>query len=136
MVTHQSTGYVTQQTHSPKCGKIQSRKGKHDLTVELLAEVLPTEGDIRFEMLSSLERGGRCFLNRLSISKAFARTRRSQCNNWTFAPLSSRFYSNDRYGSRTGEALRIRQKVLDPDTPVQEEFRKWANRKTVASGTG
>ena len=27
MVTHQSTGYVTQQIPCPKCGKIQSRKG-------------------------------------------------------------------------------------------------------------
>ena len=36
MVTHQTTGYVTQQTHCPKCGKIQSHKGKHQLVLRTL----------------------------------------------------------------------------------------------------
>ncbi len=36
MVTHQTTGYVTQQTHCPKCGKIQSRKGKHQIVLRTL----------------------------------------------------------------------------------------------------
>ena len=31
MVTHQGTGYVTQQIPCPKCGKSQSRKGKHQI---------------------------------------------------------------------------------------------------------
>src|SRR5271157_4917071 len=46
MVTYQTTGYVTQQIPCPKCGKIQSRKGKHQIVLRLLAEVLPTGGDI------------------------------------------------------------------------------------------
>ena len=33
MVTHQTAGYVTQQTHCAKCGKIQSRKGKHEIVL-------------------------------------------------------------------------------------------------------
>lgn len=36
MVTHQTTGYVTQQTHCAKCGKIQSRKGKHEILLRTL----------------------------------------------------------------------------------------------------
>src|SRR5271168_3342694 len=36
MVTHQTTGYVTQQTHCPKCGKIQSHKGKHQIVLRTL----------------------------------------------------------------------------------------------------
>ena len=36
MVTHQTTGYVTQQTHCAKCGKIQSRKGKHEIVLRTL----------------------------------------------------------------------------------------------------
>jgi hypothetical protein len=36
MFTHQTTGYVTQQTHCPKCGKIQSRKGKHQIVLRTL----------------------------------------------------------------------------------------------------
>src|SRR5260370_18515671 len=36
MVTQQNTGYVTQQTHCPKCGKIQSRKGKHEIVLRTL----------------------------------------------------------------------------------------------------
>jgi hypothetical protein len=36
MVTHQTTGYVTQQTHCAKCGKIQSRKGKHEIVFRTL----------------------------------------------------------------------------------------------------
>jgi hypothetical protein len=36
MVTHQTTGYVTQQTHCAKCGKIQSRKGKHQIVLRTL----------------------------------------------------------------------------------------------------
>ena len=36
MVTHQGTGYVTQQIPCPKCGKIQSRKGKHQILLRTL----------------------------------------------------------------------------------------------------
>ena len=36
MVTHQTTGYVTQQIPCPKCGKIQSRKGKHQIVLRTL----------------------------------------------------------------------------------------------------
>src|SRR5271165_5213681 len=36
MVTHQTTGYVTQQTHCAKCGKIQSRKRKHEIVLRTL----------------------------------------------------------------------------------------------------
>ena len=36
MITHQSTGYVTQQIPCPKCGKIQSRKGKHEIVLRTL----------------------------------------------------------------------------------------------------
>jgi hypothetical protein len=36
MVTHQSTGYVTLQIPCPKCGKIQSRKGKHQIVFRTL----------------------------------------------------------------------------------------------------
>jgi hypothetical protein len=36
MVTHQTTGYVTQQTHCAKCGKIQSHKGKHEIVLRTL----------------------------------------------------------------------------------------------------
>ena len=36
MVTHQATGHVTQQIPCPKCGKIQSRKGKHQIVLRTL----------------------------------------------------------------------------------------------------
>ena len=36
MVTYQTTGYVTQQIPCPKCGKIQSRKGKHQIMLRTL----------------------------------------------------------------------------------------------------
>ena len=36
MVTYQGTGYVTQQIPCPKCGKIQSRKGKHQIVLRTL----------------------------------------------------------------------------------------------------
>src|SRR6202047_2382120 len=36
MVTYQTTGYVTQQIPCPKCGKIQSRKGKHQIVLPTL----------------------------------------------------------------------------------------------------
>ena len=36
MVTYQGTGYVTQQIPCPKCGKIQSRKGKHQILLRTL----------------------------------------------------------------------------------------------------
>ena len=36
MVTYQTTGYVTQQIPCPKCGKIQSRKGKHQIVLRTL----------------------------------------------------------------------------------------------------
>src|SRR5260370_8769030 len=36
MVTHQTTGYVTQQIPCPKCGKIQSGKGKHQIVLRTL----------------------------------------------------------------------------------------------------
>jgi len=36
MVTHQTLGYVTQQIPCPKCGKIQSRKGKHQIVLRTL----------------------------------------------------------------------------------------------------
>jgi hypothetical protein len=36
MITHQSTGYVTQQIPCPKCGKIRSRKGKHQILFRTL----------------------------------------------------------------------------------------------------
>jgi len=36
MVTHQTTGYVTQQIPCSKCGKIQSRKGKHQIVLRTL----------------------------------------------------------------------------------------------------
>ena len=36
MVTHQGTGYVTQQIPCPKCGKIQSRKGNHQIVLRTL----------------------------------------------------------------------------------------------------
>src|SRR5260370_26427572 len=36
MVTHQTSGYVTQQIPCPKCGKIQSRKGKHQIVLRTL----------------------------------------------------------------------------------------------------
>ena len=36
MVMHQGTGYVTQQIPCPKCGKIQSRKGKHQIVLRTL----------------------------------------------------------------------------------------------------
>jgi hypothetical protein len=36
MVTHQTTGYVTRQTQCAKCGKIQSRKGKHEIVFRTL----------------------------------------------------------------------------------------------------
>src|SRR4029077_934849 len=36
MVTHQTTGYVTQQIPCPKCGKIQSRKGKRQIVLRTL----------------------------------------------------------------------------------------------------
>src|SRR6202047_101656 len=35
-VTHQTTGYVTQQISCSKCGKIQSRKGKHEIVLRTL----------------------------------------------------------------------------------------------------
>jgi len=44
MVTHQTTGYVTQQTHCPKCGKIQSRKGEaSDRVADALGVPLSSE---------------------------------------------------------------------------------------------
>src|SRR5258708_27649278 len=36
MVTHQTIGYVTQQIPCSKCGKIQSRKGKHQIVLRTL----------------------------------------------------------------------------------------------------
>jgi hypothetical protein len=36
MATHQTTGYVTQQIPCPKCGKIRSRKGKHQILLRTL----------------------------------------------------------------------------------------------------
>src|SRR5260370_26382301 len=36
MVKRQTTGYVTQQIPCPKCGKIQSRKGKHQIVLRTL----------------------------------------------------------------------------------------------------
>jgi len=36
MVTHQTTGYVSQQIPCSKCGKIQSRKGKHQIVLRTL----------------------------------------------------------------------------------------------------
>jgi len=36
MVTHQTAGYVTQQIPCPKCAKIQSRKGKHQIVLRTL----------------------------------------------------------------------------------------------------
>ena len=36
MVTYQTTGYATQQIPCPKCGKIQSRKGKHQIVLRTL----------------------------------------------------------------------------------------------------
>src|SRR6266853_583053 len=36
MVTHQTTGYVIQKIPCPKCGKIQSRKGKHQIVLRTL----------------------------------------------------------------------------------------------------
>ena len=36
MVTHQTLGYVTQQIPCSKCGKIQSRKGKHQIVLRTL----------------------------------------------------------------------------------------------------
>ena len=36
MVTHQTTGHVTQQIPCPKCGKIQSSKGKHQIVLRTL----------------------------------------------------------------------------------------------------
>jgi hypothetical protein len=36
MVTYQTTGYVTRQTQCAKCGKIQSRKGKHEIVFRTL----------------------------------------------------------------------------------------------------
>ena len=36
MVTYQTTGYVTQQIPCPKCGKSQSRKGKHQIVLRTL----------------------------------------------------------------------------------------------------
>jgi hypothetical protein len=36
MVRHQTTAYVTKQITCPKCGKIQSRKGKHQIVLRTL----------------------------------------------------------------------------------------------------
>ena len=38
MVTYQTTGYVTQQIPCPKCGKSQSRKGKHQIVADTLRQ--------------------------------------------------------------------------------------------------
>src|ERR1700745_4433746 len=44
MVTHQTIGYVTQQIPCSKCGKIQSRKGKHQIVLRTLFGELRLEG--------------------------------------------------------------------------------------------
>jgi hypothetical protein len=36
MVTHQTTGHMAQRVCCPKCGKIQSRKGKHQIVLRTL----------------------------------------------------------------------------------------------------
>src|SRR5260221_9998685 len=77
MVTHQTTGYVTQQIPCPKCGKIQSRKGKGSVAT------LQSSGDrlagcsswhLRFVVYSSggnLSRRSSCW--RLGGTFAFSR---------------------------------------------------------------
>jgi hypothetical protein len=57
MVTHQTIGYVTQQTHCAKCGKIQSRKGKHEIVLRTLFGKLRLDSP-RLYQLRMLQQGG------------------------------------------------------------------------------
>src|SRR5271166_4826876 len=47
MVTHQTLKYVTQQIPCSKCGKIQSRKGKHQIVLRVLVQTVEGRGILR-----------------------------------------------------------------------------------------
>src|SRR5271166_2425084 len=57
MVTHQTTEYMTQQIPCSKCGKIQSRKGKHEIVLRTLFGKLRLDSP-RLYHLRMLQQGG------------------------------------------------------------------------------